>query len=125
MKRCQVIVIVVAGILLVVTLLLPALSKARHYSGPGIPGNLITLEVAKARWLDEHPDHAEAPTKQDLLSYLTNGTPFTSFDQVIRLRNREIYSINRIGERVSAHYPHSDKLITLDSNELSLINQLK
>jgi hypothetical protein len=125
MKAWRVILIVVGGLVLLAAVILPALSRARLYSGPGIPGNLLTLEVAKARWVDEHPGGSEWPTKQDLLPYLTNGTRFTSFDQVIRPRNREIYIINKTGAPVSAYDPRSERLFTVDSNRLHLIEQMK
>ena len=125
MKRWRVILIVVAGILLLAAFLLPALRRARGYSGPGVQGNLLALELAKARWQDEHPGGAEWPTKRDLLPYLTNGTRFTSFDQVIRPRDREIYIINRTGAPVSAYDPRSERLFTLSSNRVPLMERLK
>ena len=125
MKARRVILVVVAGLLVLAAFILPALSRARVYSGPGVPGNLLTLEVAKARWLDAHPGGSEWPTKQDLLPYLTNGTRFTSFDQVIRPRNREIYIINKTGAPVCAYDPRSEHLFTVDSNRIHLIEQMK
>ena len=88
-------------------------------------GNLHTLEVAKARCLDDHPGGSEWPTKQDLLPYLTNGTRYTRFDEVIRPRNREIYIINRTGAPACAYDPRSERLITLNSNIAALIPQMK
>ena len=125
MKTWRIVLIPVAGFLVLAAFVLPALTRARAYSGPGVQGNLFTLEVAKARWLDAHPRGSEWPTKNDLLPYLTNGTGFGSFDEVIRPRNREIYIINKIGAPVCAYDPKSERLFTVSSNQLPLIEQMK
>lgn len=115
----------VAGVVLLAVWVGPARSRAKAYSGPGIQGNLWILEVAKARWLDAHAGGSEWPTRQDLLPYLTNGTRYTAFDQVIRPRHREIYIINKTGAPVYAYDPGSERLITASSNHLRLIEQVK
>ncbi len=125
MKAWRIILIAVVGMLLLAAFIIPALSRGRAYSGPGVQGNLLTLEVAKAKWLDDHPTGGEWPTKHDLLPYLTNGTRFMSFEEVIRPRNREIYIINRTGAPVCAYDPRSERLFTLTSNKMALIPQLK
>jgi hypothetical protein len=124
-KAWRTILIVIAGLGLLAIFVLPALSRARAYSGPGVQGNLLTLEVAKARWMDEHPGGSEWPTKQDLLPYLTNGTRLISFDQVNRPRNGEIYIINKTGAQVCAYDPKSERPFTVDSNQLQMIQQMK
>jgi hypothetical protein len=124
-KAWRISLILIAVFLLLAAFILPALSRARIYSGPGIQGNLFSLEIAKARWLDAHPNGSEWPTKLDLLPYLTNGTHFTSFDQVIRPRSREIYIINRTNAPVCAYDPQSERLFTVSSNKWSIIEQMK
>lgn len=116
MKTRLVTIIAISLIAFAAIALVRSLSRARMYSGPGLQGNLLKLELAKARWLDEHRDGDEWPGRDDLLPYLTNGTQFTSFDEVIRPRDREIYIINRTGAPVLAYDPRSERLITLHSN---------
>jgi hypothetical protein len=105
-KRVIIIVIIVAvGLLVAVALFLPA------YTGPGVQGNLIRLEVAKARWWNDHKGGAEWPTKKDLLPYLPNGAPW------IHAVHREIYIINKIGAPVYAYDERTEKLSSVSSND--------
>jgi len=127
MKKWHVIlIIVVLGLVLVAAMILPALSAAKSYSGPGIHGNLMYLEVAKAQWIDAHKGVDAWLTKRDLLPYLTNGTQKTLFEQVIRSTpEREIYIINKTGAPVYAYEPRSERLFCVDSNDWKLIEQMK
>jgi hypothetical protein len=109
MKKKRVIiavVIVVAG-LLAAGLFQPA------YTGPGVRGNLIALEVAKARWLHDHKSSDEWPTKKDLQPYLTAGIPHSV--------HGEIYIVNKLGEPVYAFNPKTERLSSLDSNGLNVV----
>jgi len=117
--------IIVAAVLLATgAFILPALSRARVYSGPGVHGNLVALEVAKARWVDAHRGGAEWPTMADVSPYLTNGA--ARFGQV-RPVYREIYIINKVGAPVYAYHPKTGRLYSyrVSSNDLPLIEQLK
>ena len=106
-KRVIIIVVIAAaGLLVAAALFQPA------YTGPGIQGNLIRLEVAKARWWDDHKGGVEWPTKKDLLPYLTNGAPW------IHPRHGEIYIINKTGAPVYAYDERTERLSCVTSNDL-------
>lgn len=122
MKAWRVIIIVAAVLLLAAAFILPALSRARAYSGPGVHGKLVALEVAKARWADTHKSGAEWPTVADVSPYLTNGA--ARFWQV-RPVYKEIYIINKVGAPVYAYDPRTERLYCVSSNDLPLIEQMK
>jgi hypothetical protein len=102
-----VVVIVAAGLLLAASMLLPA------YTGPGVRGNLIALEVAKARWLHDHKSSDGWLTKKDLQPYLAAGLPHSV--------HGEIYIVNKVGEPVYAYDPKTERLDSLDSNGLDVV----
>jgi hypothetical protein len=117
MKKWHVIVfIVLPGLLLIAALILPSLSHG--YSGPGIHGDLITLEVAKAQWEADHKGVDAWLTKRDMLPYLTRDTHWTSFEQAIRTSRDVVYIINKTGAPVYAYEPKSERLFCVDSNDL-------
>jgi hypothetical protein len=102
-----VVVIAAAGLLVAVTLFQPA------YTGPGVRGNLIALEVAKARWLHDHKSGDEWLTKKDVQPYLAAGMPHSV--------HGEIYIVNKVGAPVYAYDPKTEKLASLDSNGLEVV----
>jgi len=102
-----VVVIAVAGLLVAGALFQPA------YTGPGVRGNLIALEVAKARWLRDHKTGDEWPTKRDLKPYLPNGRPHSV--------HGEIYIVNKVGEPVYAYDTGTERLSSLDANGLEAV----
>jgi hypothetical protein len=107
-KRVVTVVLIAAvGLLVAAIFLQPA------YTGPGLPGNLITLEVAKARWLHDHKGGVEWPTRKDLRPYLTNGMP--------RSVHGEIYIVDKVGEPVYAYDPKTERLASLDSKGLDVV----
>jgi len=116
-KRGIIIVIIVTA----VVLLLSFLSLRPAYTGPGVEGNLIWLEVAKARWQDDHKAGTEWPTKKNLLPYLTKGKPWTSFNQVIHPVHGEIYIINKTGAPVYAYDPRTEMLSSVSSNRSNAV----
>jgi hypothetical protein len=101
---------------------LSSLAAAHKYSGPGIHGNLMTLEIAKARWIDTHKGGKEWPTMNEVLPYLTNGP--SKFGYVKPVRG-EIYIINKVGERVYAYDPKSEILYSVSAEDFSRIEELK
>jgi hypothetical protein len=114
------------GLLLVAAMVVPALFRAKAYTGPGIHGNLVALEVAKSQWMADHKGVDAWLTRQDLLPYLTRHTQWTSFDQAIRRTPAgEIYIVNRTGAPVYAYVPGSERLLCVDSNDWKLVEQMK
>jgi hypothetical protein len=110
MRARRVIIIVV---IVTVGLLVAAAFLQLAYTGPGVRGNLIMLEVAKARWLHDHKGGVEWVTKNDLRTYLTNGMP--------RSVRGEIYIVNKVGEPVYAYDPKTERLVSLDSKGLDVV----
>jgi hypothetical protein len=106
-KRVIIVVISAIGLLVAAALLQPP------YSGPGIRGNLIALEVAKVRWLHNRESSDEWPTKSDLRPYLRGGVP--------RSVRGEIYIVNKVGAPVYAYDPRTERLISLDSNGMNVV----
>jgi hypothetical protein len=107
-KRLIIVVVVVAtGLLLVAGLFQPA------YIGPGVRGNLIALEVAKARWLHDHKSSDEWPTKRDLQPYFPAGLPHSV--------HGEIYIVNKVGDPVYAYDPKTERSSGLDLNGLNIV----
>ena len=103
-KRVIVFMIIAAvGLLVASALLLPP------YTGPGVRGNLIVLEVAKARWWNDHKSGIEWPTRKDLRPYLTNGMP--------RSIHGEIYIVNKIGAPVYAFDPKTERLSSVSTTD--------
>lgn len=107
-KRVIFIVVIAAvGLLVGVAFFQPA------YTGPGVRGNLIALEVAKARWLHDHKGGVEWPTKKDLQPYLKGALP--------RSVHGEIYIVNKAGAPVYSYDPRTERLSTLDSNGVEVL----
>lgn len=107
-KRNIIIVLVLAvGLLMGIAFQQPA------YTGPGVRGNLIAFEVAKARWSHDHKSGDEWPTKSDLRPYLRGSVP--------RSIHGEIYIVNKVGAPVYAYDPNTEKLSSLDSNGLQVV----
>jgi hypothetical protein len=84
-------------------LILLSISKTRGRSGPGIGGNLHSLQLAKDTWLaDGHSN--EWPTLEDLAPYWTG----------VKLLNDkyryhgEVYFVNRTGAPPFAYVPEAD-----------------
>ena len=109
MRRKHVITFVISvaiALLVVVAFFKPA------YTGPGVRGNMIMLEVAKARWIHDHPG-VEWPNNNDLRPYLSHGIP--------RSIHGEIYIINKVGAPVYEYDPKTERLSNLDSNGLDVV----
>ena len=123
MKKGRVIALSVLGftIAFVTLQVLKSLTRAHAYSGPGIHGNLMMLEVAKARWADAHKGE-DWPRMQAVLPYLTNGS--TKWGGIRPVRD-EIYILNKIEAPVSAYDPRSERLYTVASNDLPRIELMK
>jgi hypothetical protein len=97
-----------------------AWSERIAYSGPGVDGNLVVLEVAKTRWAAAHTNE-DWPTMRDVLPYFTNG--MTSFGS-IRPVSREIYIINKVGTPVISYDSRNDRVSFANSNDYSHIHQI-
>lgn len=123
MKAQQVVGYLAIGLVIAVIgyRVLSALAAAHAYSGPGIQGNLLVLEVAKARWVAAHKGGDEWPTLQEVLPYLTNGMAKFS----IRPVDKEIYIINKVGAPVYAYVPKTERLYSVDTNKWELIKQME
>ena len=106
-KRNIVVVVIAVVGLLVVASITPA------YRGPGVRGNLIALEVAKARWLHDHKTGNEWPTKRDLKPYMASGAPHSV--------HGEIYIVNKVGEPVYAYDTDTERLSSLDASGLEVV----
>jgi len=102
--------IVLFGLVVVFAVVLPALSAKISYSGPGVRGNLIALEVAKARWAENHTNSVW-PTMQDIAPYFTNGW------SPIRPVRQEIYIINKVGTPVISYDPRTKATSIVSTND--------
>ena len=118
-KRVIPALILAFGIGSIAYALLSAMSAAHAYSGPGVHGNLVVLEVAKARWAAVHTNE-EWPTMRDISPYFTNGT--TWFGKIRPVRE-EIYIINKVGMPVIAYDLRNEKVSTVSSNDYLRILQ--
>jgi len=121
MKVRQVIAVVVT-LLVVAFVIVRERARAHQYSGPGIQGNLLALEVAKARWTDAHKGTNDSPKMIDIVPYLTNGG--YQFG-AIHPRYKEIYIVNKVGQPVLAYDPRDDQVYTLSSNQLDMVEEMK
>ncbi len=132
MKRSHIIVAIIAVAGLTAVAVFPWLARAKAYSGPGIYGNLRSLQLAKDLWLADGNTN-EWPTEQDLFgSWWTNKT-FTSagktFNERMRPKYGELYFINRTGAPPFAYFPKAGgqysagDIVVLTSNGLMKVRQ--
>jgi len=93
MKRLVLMIAFVVVAATVAMFVLRGLAKARVYSGPGIYGNLRSIQLAKDQWLaDGHTN--EWPTAADLFP----GSPRRiTLSETLRPVHGEIYFINHTG----------------------------
>jgi hypothetical protein len=107
-------VVVGLGIAVVYHSVVSALGARVSYSGPGVHGNLVQLEVAKARWAEAHTN-SDWPTMQDIAPYFTNGT--TLWLGPVRPVRREVYIVNKVGTPVISYDPGTDATTFVSSND--------
>jgi hypothetical protein len=80
---------------------LPIFWKVRARSGPGIGGNLQSLQLAKDVWLaDGHTN--EWPSGEDLFPYWSHAK---SLNETFSRWHGELYFINRTGAPPFAYIP--------------------
>ena len=103
-KSLVIVLAIIAALCIGCFLILPMLTKAKAYSGPGLSGNLRSLQLAKEEWqADGHTN--EWPTAEDLFPASARGR---SLNQILRSRHGELYFINRTGAPSFAYVPKAD-----------------
>jgi hypothetical protein len=125
MKRWLIIMAVLALAGVAVVALMPAVSRAKVHSGPGIYGNLRIVQLAKEQWMaDGHTN--EWPTVKDLFP---DASPGKTVQDVVRPRSGELYFINRTGAPPFAYIPKAGgqykggEILVLVSNGVAVVRQ--
>lgn len=106
MSKSKVATIAVLGIIgvLVAALILPALQRAKAYSGPGVSGNLWYIAALKTAYQEEHTN--EWPSHTGLVE---GWAGHNSINEMLRPRYDEIYIINRTGAPPLAYFPKTSR----------------
>lgn len=124
MKAGRIIPVLVLGLLVIAVLVLQKLARAKAYSGPGIPGNLRSIEIAKQQWLEDGGTNAW-PTAEDLFP----SSAGESLQDILRPRYGEIYFINQTGAPPFAYIPKATgryrggEILVLKSNGVEALPQ--
>ena len=125
MKRWFIMVVILALFVLLAAAVLPYFAKAKAYSGPGVHGNLRTLQLAKDQSLKDGNTN-EWPTAAELFPGSSSGKTFKT---IMRPKYGELYFINRTGAPPFAYFPkaggqHSaGDIVVLTSNGLVKVRQ--
>ncbi len=126
MKR---LVIAIAGIVIIalgVCIILPGLKRAKAYSGPGIAGNLRSIQLAKESSQADGNTN-EWPSVDDI--FPGEWSRGRSLNETLRHKHGELYFINRTGTPPFAYIPktngpyHGGELLILTTNGLMKLRQ--
>ena len=122
MKRLLIVIISIGLLAVLIALVLPNLTRARAYSGPGVFGNLEYLQRMKNTWQLDNTNHAkEWPMADDIFADLAPDKPL---EKILRPKYGEIYIINRTGEPPCVYFPptartdRAGQLLCIKSNRL-------
>src|SRR3954469_730130 len=123
MKSLVIVLAIIAALCIGFFVILPMFAKAKAYSGPGVSGNLRSLELAKKEWeADGHTN--EWPTAEDLFP----GARGRSLNEILHSRSGELYFINRTGAPPFAYLPKApgrdeERILIMTSNGIVLRHQ--
>ncbi len=123
-KRLPLIITLFCVAALAAIVVLPALKRAKAYSGPGIFGNLRSIHMAKDAWLAAGNTN-EWPTAADLFG----ASDGRALNQIMRPKYGELYFINRTGAPPFAYVPkgagqyRDGEIRILASNGIVVIQQ--
>src|SRR4051812_36569196 len=101
MKSLIIVVAIIAALCIGFFLVLPMFARAKAHSGPGLSGNLRSIQLAKEQWEADGHTH-EWPTAEDLFPDSTRGI---SLNEMFLGRHGELYFINRTGAPPFAYLP--------------------
>jgi hypothetical protein len=116
---------ILALLVLLAAAVLGYFARAKAYSGPGVHGNLRSLQLAKDQWLADG-NTKEWPTAADLFPASPSAK---TFQEIMRPRYGELYFINRTGAPPFAYFPkaggqHSaGDIVVLTTNGLMKVRQ--